>query len=177
MEELKKYVEENNLSREVRGCYQCGICAGGCLVARLRHDFNPRRFIERIVRGELAAVIQDHTVWLCTYCLTCQEHCPQRVEVSELLLQIKNASARMGYAPKSEVKKGAMIMEQGWSDVPVQSMLKKRAELDLPDLDSGIDPDERFELTQILDWPEKMTQFQSNGLSDAEAGSDQKKME
>jgi len=177
VEVLKEFLEEHDLPRRAQACYQCGSCAGGCPVGRLRWDFNPRRFIEMILRGQLEEIVKDRTVWLCAYCLTCLEHCPQKIEVSEIMVQLKNAAARMGCAPESEAKKGGLIMGQGWTDVPAKRALKKREELGLPNLDPGIDPAELADLSRTLGWPAKMDLFQNGGRSGPETGPGENKME
>jgi len=177
VEVLKKFLEEHDLPRRAQACYQCGSCAGGCPVGRWRWDFNPRRFIEMILRRRLEEIVKERTIWLCAYCLTCLEHCPQKIEVSEIMVQLKNAAARMGHAPESEAKKGGLIMGQGWTDVPAKRALKKREEMGLPNPAPGIDPDELAALGRILDWPAKTARFQSGGPADKEAGSGGKEME
>jgi heterodisulfide reductase subunit C len=177
VEILRNFLEEHDLPRRAQACYQCGSCAGGCPVGRLRWEFNPRRFIEMVLRGRLEEIVEDRAVWLCAYCLTCLEHCPQKIEVSEVMVQLKNAVARMGSAPESEVKKGGMIMVQGWIDVPASRTLKKRGELGLPAPAKGIAPDELTALGRILDWPAKRLRFRNSGPADAGAWTGGKEME
>ena len=161
MKNLIEYLKALDLPMRARACYQCGACAGGCPVGKFRWDFNPRRFIEMIVRGQLAELVKMPGIWLCSHCLTCLERCPQQIEVSEVIMHVKNASARMGHAPENNVKLADQIMSQGWSEEPIKRMLKKRKGLGLPEPAPGITAEELSELALCLDWPAKMETFKS----------------
>jgi len=161
VENLKEHLKAFDLPNRAMACYQCGACTGGCPVGRFRWDFNPRRFIEMIVRGELEELVNIPDIWLCSHCLTCLERCPQQIEVSEVIMHVKNAAAKMGRAPDNDVKMADRIMTQGWSDEPIKRMLKKRAGLGLPEPAPGIDAETLETLAGSLGWPAKMEIFKN----------------
>lgn len=169
MEELKKILAEYDLPRRARACYQCGACAGGCPVGQLNWDFNPRRIIEMIVQGELEALLASETIWLCSTCLTCMERCSQKIQVAEIIGQLKNAAARQGIVPQGQVKKCDQIMAQGWAEKPIKRTIKNRQSLGLPELSQDIGPAELQALAKRLDWPDKSAAFKAGpGLSTAD---------
>lgn len=172
MENLKESLIEFDLPKRARACYQCGACTGGCPVGRFRWDFNPRRFIEMIVRGQLEELIRKPTIWLCSHCLTCLERCPQQIEVSEIIMHVKNASAQRGYAPENDVKMADRIMSRGWSEEPIKRMLKKRNNLGLPEPAPGIGAEELEALASSLDWAAKMETFKRRETEVREADSE-----
>lgn len=161
METLKEILAEYNLPARARSCYQCGACTGGCPVGRIRWDFNPRRFIEMLIRGEVEDLLLAENIWLCSHCLTCLERCPQQIEVSEIIMHVKNCAARLGNVPENVIKMADLIMNQGWIDKPVKRMLKKRQGLGLPEQPEGIDSEERKALCRCLDWSAKMKTFKT----------------
>lgn len=118
MEILKQFLIEQDLPRRAQACYQCGACAGGCPIGKWRWDFNPRQVIVKILRNEVSDIIQDNKIWLCVTCLTCLERCPQKIEVSEIMVQLKNAAARIGNIPENEIKKSRQIMKNGGNTRP-----------------------------------------------------------
>ena len=156
MEILKRFLTEHNLAARARVCYQCGVCAGGCPVGKWHGDFNPRRFIEMIRRDEVEDIVKDKKIWLCVYCMTCLERCPQKIEVSEIVVQLKNAAARLGNIPENEIKKSRAVMNTGWVQKPGSRILRIRQQLGLPDMAPGIEPAALQNMADQLGWKEKM---------------------
>lgn len=156
MEILKQFLLEQDLLRRAQACYQCGACAGGCPVGKWRWDFNPRQFIVKILRNEASDIIQDNKIWLCVTCLTCLERCPQKIEVSEIVVQLKNAAARIGNVPENEIKKSRQIMKNGWIQDAGKRISRIRQELGLPNIPKGIGSSELQDIVYRLGWQEKI---------------------
>jgi len=156
MEQLMRFLKEQDLPQRARACYQCGVCAGGCPVGEWIWEFNPRRFIEMILDDELDVLIMDDKIWFCAACHTCLERCPQKIEVSEIIVQLKNAAARMGNIPENEIKVGQEIMKTGWAQTPAKRNLRIRQELGLPPLPPGISSSELLNLVDSLGLQEKL---------------------
>ncbi len=156
MERLKRFLMQHDIPRRVRVCYQCGVCAGGCPVGEWHWDFNPRRVIEMILQDEIGTLIKDHKIWLCVACHTCLERCPQAIEVSEMMVQLKNAAARMGNIPENEAKVGREILKTGWAQTPGKRILRIRQELGLPEMSPGIRSSELLNLIDCLNLPEQL---------------------
>lgn len=156
MELNRRFFTEQDLNRLARACYQCSACAGGCPVGQWREDFNPRRFIEQILHNDLEGILADDRIWLCAGCHTCLERCPQKVQVSEIIVQLKNVAARTGNIPESEIKKAREVMRSGWAQSPGNRILRIRRELGMPEIPEGIGLAELLELSNCLDLQGKL---------------------
>lgn len=120
------------LKKTARPCFQCGICTSSCPVFRVAPELNPRLSVDSIItKGE---VPREGNEWLCAYCLMCDQRCPMGVSLAEILMEIKNISAREGKAPPDVIDSAVALMEDGClSSISARSE-KKRTELGLPDL-------------------------------------------
>lgn len=127
-------------------CYQCGTCASSCPVARITTRFNPRVVMKNAIAGERKLVIVDDPIWLCCSCYNCQERCPQKVAIAEVIFTMRNIAINEGHTPKAFVEMASNLIKEG-RVVPTSAFTSKRREpLGLPPLkDTGIDP-----LTKIL---------------------------
>jgi len=70
--------------------------------------------ILRALRGS-PKVFEDERLWLCGSCHKCSERCPENVEPTEVLMQIKEEAFRRGAVPKAIYEKGDLILKTGWS--------------------------------------------------------------
>ena len=76
-EELKHEIDAKTLSY----CFSCGMCTGGCPSARMNEKYNPRRILHRaVIEGRI-----EDDIWLCTNCYTCQERCPTKTKVADII--------------------------------------------------------------------------------------------
>ncbi len=76
-EELKSEIDGKTISY----CFSCGMCTGGCPSARLNEKYNPRRILHRaVIEGKI-----ENDIWLCTNCYTCQERCPTKTKVADII--------------------------------------------------------------------------------------------
>ncbi len=155
MDRLRAYLEDHDVRRRALACFQCGTCAGGCPVARWRSRFNPRHFMEQLLGEDLEALVRNPDLWLCATCITCLERCPQKIQVSEILVELKNAASRLGHAPEKELVKCREIVLRGCTQAPASRILRVREELGLPALSRGAEPDDLVELAARLGWTEK----------------------
>lgn len=121
-----------DLKERARPCFQCGICTSSCPVFRVAPELNPRVSVDSIItRGE---VPREGNEWLCAYCLMCDQRCPMGVSLAEILMEIKNISAREGKAPPDVIESAASLMQDGYLS-PISNRSEKiRSELGLPDL-------------------------------------------
>jgi heterodisulfide reductase subunit C len=156
MKILKRFLMEQDMPQYAGVCYQCGVCAGGCPVGEFQWDFNPRRLIGKILRDELDDIVNDNKIWLCASCHTCLERCPQKIEVSEIMVQLKNAAARMGNIPENEIKMVLEIMKNGWLQNPGKRILQIRQELGLPEMPAGISSSELHEMVEHMGLHERV---------------------
>jgi len=124
--------EDRNLRKKLAVCYQCGMCTGGCPVAHARSDYNPRRMLETIILGQYNEILTSELVWLCTSCNSCLERCPQKIALSELLIDLKNAAAESGNIPKLLLERAKRIADTGQSTPTSKASLVWRDKLGLP---------------------------------------------
>ena len=121
-------------------CYQCGTCASSCPVAKVTEKFNPREVIRKSLLGEKEAVLSGDSIWLCSSCYNCQERCPQKVEIADVIYALRNAAIKEGNIPNIYSEFTDALIRDG-RIVPLSKFLeKKRPEVGLPPLKpAGID--------------------------------------
>jgi heterodisulfide reductase subunit C len=115
-------------------CYQCGTCASSCPVAKTTERYNPRQIIRLALLGLRQDVIAGDAIWLCASCYQCQERCPQKVEIADVIYALRNIAIREGNIPNIYAEFAAGITSEG-RIVPISKFLeKKRADYGLPPL-------------------------------------------
>lgn len=115
-------------------CYQCATCSGACPVAQVTGGrYNPRRLILDSLLGLKEKIFEDpFNIWGCTVCDTCDEVCPQKVELTEIFVILKNMSIERGEAPEHYTMQAKTVLESGKA-IPMQSAIERRRDqLGLP---------------------------------------------
>ncbi len=97
--DFPKEVIEHHGGETMSRCYQCGTCASSCPVAKLDERFNPREIIKLSLLGEKNEVLSSDSIWLCCSCYNCQERCPQKVEIADVVYAIRNIAFEKGHIP------------------------------------------------------------------------------
>lgn len=132
---LREEFTESELGVSLRVCYNCSTCATACPVAlETGGKFNPRTIIQLANCGFEDRLIVDlePNVWECTMCETCQEVCPQHVDLHEIFITVKNAAAEFDNIPESYTSETNQVYLFGKA-VPLQDAIAKRREkLGLP---------------------------------------------
>jgi heterodisulfide reductase subunit C len=143
------------------------MCTGGCPVAHARPDYNPRRILETILLGHYDQVLASNLIWLCTSCHSCLERCPQRIELSELLIDLKNAAAESGNIPKMLLERARRIAETGQSTPISKASLVWREKLNLAPT-SQVNVEEIQTILQATEFPGWLdrTRSSANGRRD-----------
>lgn len=138
---LEEIAEKLAKRVDTKSCFQCGTCVAACPVSRLTgaEHYHPRRVVKATLEHEALSLLEQPTLWLCTSCHSCLEHCPQKVPVSELIQDLQNLASSLGIAPDDIVSEVENIIATGWALAPSDIMNKKREELGL----SPIPVDER----------------------------------
>jgi heterodisulfide reductase subunit C len=72
--------------------------------------------------------------WLCAYCLMCDQRCPMGVSLAEILMVIKNISAKEGKAPPDVIESAESLMANGCQSPISSRSEKQREDLGLPKL-------------------------------------------
>jgi heterodisulfide reductase subunit C len=121
-------------------CYQCGTCASSCPVAKITDKFNPRKVIKLSLLGEKEEVISSDSIWLCCSCYNCQERCPQKVEIADIIYALRNMAFEKGYIPNIYSEFASAIISDGRIVTISKFLEKKRLDLGLPPLQpTGLD--------------------------------------
>lgn len=85
----------------IKLCFSCGLCTASCPVAEINPEYNPRKIIRMALLGMREEVLSSGFIWLCTQCYTCQAHCPQNVNFSDVMKALRNMAVREGYVHPS----------------------------------------------------------------------------
>jgi len=95
-------VEKLSGGDKVLECIQCGVCAGSC-PTRFAMDYSPTQILKMINLGMREQVLSSSTIWECSSCHTCAARCPRGIEITTLMMSLKNLSLKENLA-KSETK-------------------------------------------------------------------------
>jgi heterodisulfide reductase subunit B len=130
-------------------CASCQACKDDCPVCKVDTAFQPTEIIERLMKGEIDAVLAEGELWKCLECFTCQEMCPSRIGMAETFRKLKELATASGQGPESVTAAYALFRKTGTLGSPKESARKKLGLAPLPA--TGGD-----ELSRILDddWQE-----------------------
>jgi len=88
----------------IKLCFACGLCTASCPVSDIDPEYNPRKIIRMVLLGMREQVLSSDFVWLCTQCYTCQAHCPQDVNFSDVMKALRIMAVREGHVDASFVE-------------------------------------------------------------------------
>ena len=139
--EFRKQVMDYHIGSDlIKYCYQCSRCADNCPVTAVTTDFytttgyNPRSNILNALLGYKDAIFNADalTIWGCTVCDTCDEVCPQNIELTEIFTLLKNQSVAAGNGPDFIYSQAQAIFDSAKA-IPSQPAIERRREqLGLP---------------------------------------------
>jgi succinate dehydrogenase/fumarate reductase-like Fe-S protein len=96
---LNTSIQANSLSE----CYRCVTCTNSCPVV---HNFKhpgevlgllPHQIMYAISLRYWEQVFSSKMLWDCLGCYQCQDNCPQRVSVTDILYELKNRAISRRY--------------------------------------------------------------------------------
>jgi heterodisulfide reductase subunit C len=87
----------------VLDCIQCGLCAGSC-PTRFAMDYSPMQIIKMVHLGMRERVLSSSTIWICSTCYTCYTRCPRAINITTLMMSLRNLAIRENFMAKNEVK-------------------------------------------------------------------------
>ncbi|MHA1293345.1 MAG: 4Fe-4S dicluster domain-containing protein [Promethearchaeota archaeon] len=158
--EFRNQILQNDIGNTLAYCYQCATCSGACPVAQVTEGrYNPRRLILDALLGLKEKIFgpeNSFNIWGCTVCDTCDEVCPQKVELTEIFTILKNISVERGEAPAYYTGQASTVYEHGKA-IPMQpAIVRRRQQLGLPEI---IAPniDEVKKLLESTKLPEKLS--------------------
>jgi heterodisulfide reductase subunit C len=131
---LQEIGEELAKRIDTLSCFACGTCVAACPISRETgaETYHPRRIVRATIEGQARQLLETPELWLCASCHACLEHCPQKVPVSELILELHNLACSLGMAPKDIAAEVENILASGWALAPSASVNKRREQLGLP---------------------------------------------
>jgi heterodisulfide reductase subunit C len=117
-------------------CFGCGVCMGGCPVARVNEGFHPRRLVRELVLSDWEDVLRGGAIWLCAQCHLCNETCPQGVGISDLIVELRNLATDLGVSPPGAYIENIRTMTKtGRLTKPASPTSRARSKLNLGDLE------------------------------------------
>ena len=141
--EFRKQVMDYHISPdEIKYCYQCSRCRDRCPVSDVSMNFygtegyDPRSNILNAILGYKGAIFDADplAIWGCTVCDTCDEVCPQGIELTEIFTFLKNESIKKGDGPDFIYTQAKMIFDNAKA-IPMQSAIeRRRQQLGLPEI-------------------------------------------
>ena len=98
IDEVKKLIPDGG---NLNLCLTCGACSSGCPAAGLE-DMDPRKFLRMAALGLDDEILKSDWPWMCTMCQRCIYVCPMKVDIPQLIYNIR------GKRPREERPKGIL---------------------------------------------------------------------
>ncbi|MEM0373336.1 MAG: 4Fe-4S dicluster domain-containing protein [Sulfolobaceae archaeon] len=147
-DEISKTLEGNTINL----CWQCGTCTSGCTMREYDPNFNPRRFIDLVRKGDREALAElSDSLWRCVSCQKCTHRCPKGVLVEEVVHAIHKYAVKKGIVKKEDpgskfdeiflnavMKNGGRISELILASEAMKANMITLSIKDLIDISAGI---------------------------------------
>jgi heterodisulfide reductase subunit C len=85
-------------------CYQCGKCSTGCPVSE-EMDLMPHQVIHLLSLGMEDRVLEANTVWMCAGCYTCAVRCPNDIDITRVMDDMRKEAIDRGIPCPNNVLK------------------------------------------------------------------------
>lgn len=96
IDEVKKLLPEGgNLDM----CLTCGACSSGCPATGLA-DMDPRKFLRMAAMGMDEELKASNWMWMCTMCQRCIYVCPMKIDIPQLIFNLRATSQPREDRPK-----------------------------------------------------------------------------
>ena len=115
-------------------CFQCGTCTADCPIARFSDFYRPRKLIRMTQLGLKDKLLSNDSIWLCSTCFTCIDHCPQDVGIANVVRALRNLTVERETMPVVYKELASNILKTGYAYMIPRLRLKKREEGGLPSL-------------------------------------------
>lgn len=132
---FKYEISKSRGAERIMLCFQCGTCTADCPVSRFSEFYRPKRIARMIQLGFKDKILSSKHIWLCTTCYTCVDHCPQDVEIANVVRALRNISVQhLKLMPLVYKELAENLVKTGLVYTIPETRLKKRKELGLPPL-------------------------------------------
>jgi len=122
--------------QDLTACFQCAKCSAGCPVSD-KVNVQVHQLMRMLLFG-LKEVLDTDMVWLCTTCYTCQERCPQGIDITDIIFGLKNMAFKKRITPPGYIAARKSLYDVG--------RLYEATEWERDDL--GLDPVPALDTTQ-----------------------------
>ncbi len=95
-------------------CVQCTICTNVCPVVEydsVKNDYTPQQVMNLLRLGQRHVAEGTRMVHTCLTCYSCQEVCPQKIPVTDILLELRNSGYKKVETMKKDYLKGMRQIE------------------------------------------------------------------
>ena len=83
--------------KQMKYCFECGICTASCPVAELLPEYyNPRILLRSLPLGN-DKILKSAELWLCAWCYRCYRRCPQGLKLPEIFLAVRRFAVKSGH--------------------------------------------------------------------------------
>jgi heterodisulfide reductase subunit C len=100
---LKDFAREltaaSNIDLDLTHCYGCARCSSVCKVAIFSPSdelLTPRSLLYKAIIGDQEELLRSNFIWLCSGCRRCEEICPQKVRISDVVRALRRLAFEMG---------------------------------------------------------------------------------
>lgn len=93
---LRNQLRLSDQAHTFSGCFGCQTCTNVCPVVAVFEnpaaelDLSPHQIMHALGLGLKDMVLDSRMIWDCTTCYMCQESCPQGVQITDILYEMKN---------------------------------------------------------------------------------------
>jgi len=109
--EFTKAVSKLLGGKDLTTCFQCAKCSAGCPVSD-KVNIQVHELMRMLLFG-LQEVLETDMVWLCTTCYTCQERCPQGIDITDIIFGLKNLAFKKKITPSGYVAARKSLYDSG----------------------------------------------------------------
>jgi len=89
----------NEILGDTSLCYQCAKCSNGCPVVE-EMDILPHQVIHLASLGMEEKVLDSRTIWICANCYACAVKCPNDINITSVMNNLKQKAIDGGMKPK-----------------------------------------------------------------------------